>query len=133
MSIDVEALLATFLRGQAAVTDIAGDRVYTDLPHKREWPLVLITRTGGHALYRNWLEAIDVEISAYGGTHKAAFLLAQACVQSMATAMVGAHIEGVVTKVKAEALAYDPDPDSADQQGHTRPRYTVAAVVTAHP
>ncbi len=133
MSVDVEGLVATFLRGQAAVTDLAADRVYTDMPHKREWPLVLITRLGGRSLYRNWLEAIDIEISTYGGTHKAAYNLAQACITTMAAALVGTHTEGVVTKVSAEAVAYEPDPDSADQQGHSRPRYTVSATVTAHP
>lgn len=133
MSVDVEQLVAVFLRAQTTVTDLAADRVYTDMPHKREWPLVLVIRTGGRRLYKNWLEAVDVEISAYGGTHKAAYNLASACITSMASALVGSHTEGVVTKVSAEAVAYDPDPESADQQGHSRPRYTVSAVVTAHP
>lgn len=133
MSIDIEALIATFLRGQTAVTDLAADRVYTDMPHKRDWPLVTVTRLGGRNLYKNHLESIDIEVAAYGGTHKAAFNLAQACITSMASALVGTHTEGVVTKVRAESIAYEPDPDSADQQGHSRPRYTVAAVVTAHP
>lgn len=133
MSIDIEVLVGTFLRGQDAVTGLVDDRVYTDLPHKPKFPLVLITRTGGRLLYRNWLEAIDVEIGAYGGTHKAAFNLAQACLISMSSALVGAHTEGVVTKVSADAVAYEPDPDSADQDGHSRPRYTVSATVTAHP
>ena len=133
MSVDVEALVATFLRGQTTVTDLAADRVYTDMPHKRLWPLVLVTRLGGRNLYKNHLEAIEVEIAAYGGTHKAAFNLAQACITSMASALVGSHTEGVVTRVRAEAIAYEPDPDSADQEGHSRPRYTVSAVVTTHP
>lgn len=133
MSIDIEALIATFLRGQTAVTDLAADRVYTDMPHKRDWPLVLIARTGGEFLYKNHLEAIDVEIGAYGGTHKAAYNLAQACLLSMASAMVGSHTEGVVTKVKTGAVVYSPDSESADASGHARPRYTVSAVVTAHP
>ena len=84
-------------------------------------------------LYKNHLEAIEVDIAAYGGTHKAAFNLAQACLTSMATAMVGAHNEGVVTKVKAGSVAYEPDAESADDSGHARPRYTVHATVTAHP
>lgn len=133
MSIDIEALVATFLRGQTAVTDITLDRVYTDLPHQRVYPLVLVNRTGGGSLYRDWLEAAEVEISAYGGTHKLAYTLASACMSIMAAAMVGAHAEGVVTKVKAETVAYNPDVESADPQGHARPRYTVSATVTAHP
>lgn len=133
MSVDVEAMIATFLRGQSAVTDICGDRVYTDLPHERQYPLVLINRTGGSSLYKDWLEAAEVEISTFGGPHKLAYTLASACISAMTSAMVGSHAEGVVTKVKAGAIAYNPDPDSADQQGHSRPRYTVSATVTAHP
>lgn len=133
MSIDIEALISTFLRGQTAVTDLAGPRVYTDMPHKRAWPLVLVTRVGGDMLYKNHLENIEVDIAAYGGTHKAAFNLAQACLTSMATTLAGVHTEGVVTKVKAGAVAYEPDTDSADEAGHARPRYTVHATVTAHP
>jgi Protein of unknown function (DUF3168) len=133
MSIDVEALVANFLRGQTAVTDIVEDRVYTDLPHKREYPVVLVNRTGGGSLYKNWLEAAEVEISAYGGTHKLAYLLASACMSAMTGAMVGTHPEGVVTKVSASATAYEPEPDALDPQGHARPRYVVSAVVTAHP
>lgn len=133
MSVDVEALVSAFLRGQTVVSAICADRVYTDLPHKRTWPMVLVSRTGGELLYKNWLEAINVEISAYGGTHKAAFNLAQACMTSMTSALVGLHTEGVVTKVRAGAVAYEPDAESADEQGHARPRYTVSVTVTAHP
>lgn len=133
MSIDVEALVAGFLLTQADVTALVADRVYTDMPHKRDWPLVLVTRLGGRNLRANWLEAIDLEIAAYGGTHKAAYNLAHACITTMNSGLVGAHTEGVVTRFRAESLAYEPDPESADQQGHSRPRYTADVVVTAHP
>jgi len=134
MSIDVEALIATFLRGQPNVTAIVADRVYTDIPHHPEYPLVLITRTGGGSLYKDWLEAADVEINAFGGPHKLAYSLASACISAMTSAMAGVtHTEGVVTKVKAGSIAYNPDPEVADTQGHSRPRFTVSVVVTAHP
>lgn len=133
MSIDVEALVATFLRGQAAVTALVADRVYTDLPHQRTYPLVLVTRTGSTSLYRNWLEQIDIEISAYGGTHKLAYQLANTCLSAMAADLPGGHADGVVTKFEAASTAYEPEPDSTDPSGHARPRYTCAAVVTAHP
>jgi len=133
MSVDVEALTVKFLRAQTAITDVVGDRVYTDLPHEREYPLVLVNRTGGGSLYRDWLEAAEISIGCYGGTHKLAYTLAQTCVAVMSPAMVGAHVDGVVTKVKAQVVAYEPDAESADKQGHARPRFTVAVVVTAHP
>jgi Protein of unknown function (DUF3168) len=133
MSIDVEALVSRFLRAQTTVTDLTGDRVYTDMPHQRAYPLVLITRTGGTALYRNWLEAVDLDLTAHADTHKQAYTTAQTCLSALTSALVGAHTEGVVTKVRAESTAYAPEPDSADPQGHARPRYTVSVTVTAHP
>lgn len=133
MTVDIEALITSFLRTQPDVVALAGDRVYTDLPHERTWPLVLVIRVGGTRLYKQWLEAIDVEIATYGGSHKQAYNLAQACMQCMSSSMVGAHAEGVVTKVTTESVAYEPDAESADKQGHARPRYVVGATVTAHP
>lgn len=133
MAVDVEALLANFLRGQSAITDVTGDRVYTDLPHKREYPLILITRTGGGYIYRHHLDAAEVTFDVFGGTHKLAQSLAGTCMSTLAAALVGAHDEGVVTRISSDAIAYNPEPDSADASGHARPRYTVSAVVTVHP
>lgn len=132
MSVDIEALIASFLRGQLPVTDIVTDRVYTDIPHKPIYPLVVVNRTGGGSLYKNFLESAEVDVHAFGGTHKLAYTLANTCVVSLA-GMVGSHPDGVVTKVKVSAVAYDPEPDSQDPQGHARPRFTVNATVTAHP
>lgn len=131
--IDIEALLTTFLRGQTIVSDLVVDRVYSDMPHDRVYPLVLVNRTGGGMLYKNHLEEADVEISAYGGTHKQAYALAAACVTAMASSIVGSHSDGVVTKVKATSTSYSPEVDSQDPQGHSRPRVIVSATVTAHP
>ena len=131
--VDIEALLATFLRAQTSVTDLVSDRVYTDLPHDRTYPLVLINRTGGAFTYKTHLEEAEVELSAYGGTHKQANTLASTCIASMAAAIVGSHPDGVVTKVKVTAITYSPEADATDPQGHARPRVLVAATVTAHP
>lgn len=131
--IDIEALLTTFLRAQTAVSDLVSDRVYSDMPHDRTYPLVLINRTGGGSIYKNHLEEADVEISAYGGTHKQAYTLAAACLSTMAANLKGSHNDGVVTKVKATATTYSPEVDSQDPQGHSRPRVIVSATVTAHP
>ena len=134
MSIDVEALVVAFLRGQQEVTDIAGDRVFTDLPNQRTYPLVRVQRTGGRSIYKSWLESADITLDAYGGTHKLAVQLASACISTMAASMVSAtHAEGVITKVTIADLAYTPEPDSPDDAGHARPRCSVTATVTAHP
>ena len=133
MAIDVEALVVTFLRAQTSVTAICGDRVYTDMPHTRDYPLVLVNRTGGGSLYKNHLDSAEMSIQSFGGTHKVAYNLAATCLKSMATLIVGQHPDGVVTKVKTSAIAYEPEPDSTDPQGHARPRYLVSVVVTTHP
>lgn len=130
--VDVEALVTTFLRGQPEVIAICGDRVFTDLPHARQYPLVTVSRVGGGSLYKNHLEAAEIEVQCYGGTHRTALQLAQACMSTMAADLCGEHAEGVVTKVKITATAYDPEAESADPSGHARPRVVVSAVVTAH-
>lgn len=131
--VDIEALITTFLRAQAEVIALVDDRVYSDLPHDRVWPIVLVNRVGGGCLYKNWLEEADVEISAYGGTHKQAYSLAATCIVAMAGGLAGSHPDGVVTKVKVTNVSYSPEPDSQDPQGHARPRILVSATVTAHP
>lgn len=133
MSIDVEALTVKFLRGQSAVSDVAGDRVYTDMPHDRDYPLILVNRVGGGSLYRDWLEAAEITVGCYGGTHKQAYSLAQTCIAVMSPGLVGKHSDGVVTKFKSLGVAYDPAVDSTDPQGHARPRFVISATVTAHP
>jgi hypothetical protein len=133
LTVDVEALVTTFLRGQSAVTALVADRVYSDLPHERTYPLVLVNRVGGGYTYKTFLEEADVEIAAHGGSHKQAQSLANTCLVSMAQSIVGSHTEGVVTKVKATSVVYQPEVDSADPQGHARPRFLVSVTVTTHP
>lgn len=133
MSVDIEAVVVAFLLARSSVTAIAGNRVYTDLPHKPDYPLVLVSRTGGGSIYKNHLEEAELSIGALGTTHKVAYKLAKECISTMSDALVGAHPDGCVTKVKVSGLAYEPEPDSSDQQGHARPRYAVSVTVTAHP
>lgn len=133
--IDVEALLANYLRVQPEVIALIGDRVYTDLPHKRTYPLVVLSRTGGGYLTKPplWLEEAEITLEAYGGTHKQAQVIASTCLDIIGSSLRGQHPEGCVTGVRNTSVAYDPDTDLADPEGHSRPRYTVTANVLAHP
>lgn len=135
MTVDVEALVSTFLRGQSAVTDLCGDRVYTDLPHKRIYPLIVLTRfAGGFVVNRPmWLEQAQLQLDAFGGTHKQAYNLYATAMGVMAVRLVGEHPEGVVTGVTTESIHYNPQDDFTDDRGHARPRFTVSFTVTAHP
>ena len=132
--IDIEAILTTFLRAQTAVADLAADRVYTDLPHERTYPLVVLSRTGGGFLINRpqWLEAAELVIDAYGGSREDAQALAVACTGPLAQ-LPGRYPEGAVTKATVAAMRYNPDPESPDDDGHARPRFTAEVVVVAHP
>lgn len=133
--IDVEALLTSFLRAQSSITALVGDRVYTDLPHKRQYPLLLVTRAGGGYMTNPplWLEQAEVLFQAYGGTHKQAQTIASTCVDLLGTQLRGAHPQGSVTGFRASDVSYEPDEDLADTEGHSRPRFLVLASVFVHP
>jgi uncharacterized protein DUF3168 len=135
MSVDVEALVSTFLRGQAAVTALVGDRVYTDLPHKRTYPLILLSRIAGGFLTNRpmWLEQADIQLDAFGGTHKQAWTLQATAMGLLHAQLAGEHPDGVVTFVATDSVIYNPEDDFTDERGHARPRYTVTFTVTAHP
>jgi hypothetical protein len=133
--VDVEALVSSFLRAQPEVTTLCGDRVYTDMPHDRVYPLVLVTRIGGAFVINHplWLDRASIQLDTYGGTKKQAFTLLDACLSTMAARIVYRHEQGNCTGIEVDQLFYNPEPDSTDEQGHARPRFTVAANVLAHP
>lgn len=133
--IDIEALLSAFLRDQPDLQALVGDRVYTDLPHQRVYPLVVFTRTAGGYLTGPpyWLESAAIVLSAYGGTHKQAHTIATTCLSLMTQGLRGSYPQGAITGLKDIDLAYDPDVDTSDDTGHSRPRYLLSLKLTAHP
>ena len=135
MVVDAEALVCNFLRSQSEVTTLCGDRVYTDMPHERTYPLVLVTRIGGtYSITRPlWLDNALVQLDAMGGTHKQAQALMGTCVEVLAGKGIGLHPEGAITGVTPDAIAYNPEPDFIDPQGHARPRFTCTVYVLTHP
>jgi hypothetical protein len=136
MSVDVEAMLSRFLRAQAEVSAIVDDRVYTDLPHTRIFPLVRLQRTGGGPVMSrpaNWLTDAEITFDFYGGTHKAAQTLMSTCLDVISARLPGSQPEGVVTVVRNAEVTYTPDEESADEAGHGRPRFQVRLNVLSHP
>lgn len=133
--VDIEALLSQFLRAQPEVTAIVADRVYTDLPHDRVYPLVLITRIGGaHSINRPlWLDDAMVQLDVFGGTHRQAYQLMNVTFAVIGARLIGQHAEGCVTNVTSDSIAYNPEDDFIDERGHARPRYTASVIVTTHP
>jgi hypothetical protein len=133
--IDIEAIVSAFLRDQSELTALVDDRIYTDMPHERTYPLVLFNRTGGGYLTGQpyWLESAQLTFQVFGGTHKQAQVIATACLDAMAGGLRGAYPQGCVTAMRETDLAYEPDVDVFDEKGHSRPRYVLSATVIAHP
>jgi hypothetical protein len=130
--VDVEGMLSRYLREQPEVVAAVEDRVFTDLPHDRTYPLILIQRTGGEPIRGFTVAAAEVTISVYGGTHKQAQDLTS-LVLSLLTALFGPQPEGCVSAIDGTNVEFDPDPETPDQQGHARPRYVTTVTVHAHP
>lgn len=133
--VDVEALVSAFLRAQPEVAALCEDRVYTDMPHERRYPLVLVTRIGGNFVINRplWLDSSTLQLDTFGGTHKQAHQLLSACLSTMAERMVTNHLQGCVTGVVVEQIAYNPEIDWMDESGHARPRFTSTVNVLTHP
>src|SRR5262252_4192079 len=121
---DVEAMVTNFLRNTSEVTTVCGDRIYTDMPHKRTFPLVLVTRIGGNFVINTplWLDQSTIQLDVFGGTHKQAWTLTALCLSTMAAGLVGAHPEGCCTGIVSGQILYNPEIDWLDEQGHARPR-----------
>jgi hypothetical protein len=133
VTVDIEALVSTFLRGHAVIGPEVNARVYTDLPHNRLYPLVLITRTGGDIRPGFALSEVQVRIEAYHEGHLAAHDLGALVASTLETELPGAHDLGCVSEFRTGTFRYDPDPEAADGQGHARPRYVIEATVHCHP
>jgi Protein of unknown function (DUF3168) len=132
VEVDVEGMLSRFLRDQPELQGAVDSRVYTDLPHERTYPLVLVQRTGGLPIRGFTLGEATCQVKVYGGTHKQAQDLT-ATILGLLEGLVGPQPEGSVSGVNATNVEYDPDPETPDKQGHARPRYVSEVTVYAHP
>lgn len=96
---NMEALVSAFLRDQAEMVALVGDRVYTEIPKKgptvtiagAQYPLARVTQlldtpTGSPL----WAVAYTVQVEGFGGSKAEAWEIA-----STARALIDARIEGV--------------------------------------
>lgn len=137
---NVEALMVQFLRDQPEVAAIVGDRIYTEIPPKAEFPLVSV-----HVFYERpvggstplWLTAHDVQVDAYGGPKATAWRLAETCRAALTSRMQGRleygtganTVAGTVTDVQPAGLRDMPD----DSYTPARPRFLFTATTYVHP
>lgn len=132
LPINVEALISTWLAGQAEITALVEDRVYTAIPGDPDWPLLRIHRVGGAPPFTRplWVDRARIQFDAYGGTKAQARTLADTTRALLSERILGTHDDhGVVTAVNLGTLRYLPD----DDFDPARPRYVGDAVVTTHP
>lgn len=128
---DVEQLLSAFLRDQDEITAIVGQRVYTELPATKVYPLVRLTRFGGSPVFDRplYLDRAQLQIDCYGGPKRLANELAETCRAVMAARLPGVYDEAAVTAVGFGALTYLAD----DTFEPAKPRFLSTISVTLHP
>lgn len=125
---DVAALVSQYLRSCDAMTDMVGQRVYTEIPNVPTWPLVRLTQFDSRDLAVAWLDAAVLQIDAFGGGIAMASDIGRTA-QALLHDMYGTHDEGVVSGVRTFGWRYQPD-DTFDP---AKPRFLFTAVVAAHP
>jgi hypothetical protein len=133
---DVEAITSAYLRSNADVTGLVGQRVYTQMPKKpvenNLFPLVLISQfndslTAPPMPY--WVTS-RIQFSCYGGATKMAWTVATTIRVLLLTDFIGAHSGGVVTVSDASGLQDLPDASIGDSP---QPRWIFDATITARP
>jgi len=136
---DIEALVSDFLRDQAEVAALVDDRVYTVLPTKvpgglaalQNFVRLTLVPTGANPIDApRWLMESRVQVDVWAKQKKTAKTIAETCAAAACQRIIGQHDEGVVTRVRAEGMGYQPDPDLTDVP---TPRYLFDLVLTYHP
>ena len=126
---DVERLVANFLRADARIAALVGDRVYTVFPAQAgNDPLLILQRIGGEPPLSIPLvvDAAQLQLDAYGGPKAAAHELA-ATTRAVLYELEGAvRSEGVVSAVRFGAFRWLPD----ETFTAPRPRYVFDVTLT---
>lgn len=127
---DIEKLVSEYLRSRDEVTDIYDDRVYTELPAEKAWPLLRVVRIGGapDSSVPRYLDRPLVQFDSWGGSKSLARRGAET-VRAVLDDLPGVHDEGVVAWVTHGRLLYLPD----QSLNPVRPRFTFDAVIGARP
>lgn len=127
---DAERIVSEFLRGNARVSAIVAERVFTIFPAQAgPEPLLLIQRIGGTVPFSQplVLDGADLQLDCYGGPKRTAEVLA-ATTRAVLTELEGTVWpgEGSVSAVRFGSLRWLPD------ETWSPPRARYVADVTVH-
>lgn len=130
MTVDVERLMSEWLRAQAEIEALVGDRVYTAIPKDPVFPLIRLTLIDERTVFPRprYLTSSLIQVDCYGGPKVVAREIADAVCDRLSEDFVGSHAAGVVTAVEA-SMRYLPD----GTYEPAKPRYPVDVTVHSHP
>lgn len=124
---DVEMAALRWLKAQAELTALVGQRIYAKLPKAPTFPAVRLMRVGGTPVIAQHLDVARLQVEAFAPAKYDAWRVA-ATAQAAIHLLPGIHFEGVVTAVEdAVGLTWAPDNQT------DRPRYLFDVLVYAHP
>lgn len=135
MTVDVERLTSAWLRARPTVAAEVDERVYTELPAEKTFPLVRLTLIDERAVHSRplWLTSSLIQFDVYGGPKVQAREITDLIRGLLADEFTGDHsigdTAGVVTGVKFGTMSYLPDTDL----NPTRPRYRFDVEIFTHP
>ena len=132
LAVDVERIVSQFLRDNTAVTDLVGQRVYSELPKAVEWPAVRLNRVGGGPATRPArLDLARIQVDVWGGTKANARTIAATVLAVIGEELPGVYDEGVsvITAARLGTLRYSPDTTFTP----AKPRYISEVSIYSHP
>lgn len=133
LTVDVERLLSAWLRDQPEIIAIVGTRVYTEPPQRARalFPFLRLQQIGGSPVHSRplYLDESYLQFDCYGGPKVLARLLMDNTRALLATRVVGAHPEGVITGCEFRDARYLPD----DEYDPAQPRWVFDVSVYSHP
>ena len=130
---NAELMLSAYLRSRTEITDLVGDRVYTELPRRdddRVFPLIRVSRIGGGPTGSPlFLDRALVSFDVWGGTKSEAHQIA---------ATVAAVVDGIANYSAHGGYATGSSPGSLryvrdDSFEKPKPRYVLDVVVYFRP
>lgn len=127
--VDAEKLVSEYLRARPEVTELVGNRTYTEIPAEPAWPIVVLHRFGGTPKISEHLDVAHIHFDAYGGSKFEARRLAATVFAAVHDLPKQGVLElGVVTDVRnLLGLVWSRDPET------NRARYLFELAIDIHP